>query len=404
VARHVLYVNHTASVSGGERSLLDLLRGLPDDIAATVASPPGELAGEVAALGVSTARLRGTDAGLGVHPTRTPRAVAALTGDGLTLLRHARRHGVALIHANSVRAALACAVARRLGGPPLAVHVHDILGTDRISSAVRAVVNSTADVVLANSECVRATVERPGGPAVVVVDNPVDVACFDPGRADGARMRRELGLDDQQPALVIVGQITPWKGQETAIRALAQLPERFSTTRLLIVGAPVFAAAGTSYDNLAYLNRLRELVSELGVGDRVIFLGARSDVPDVLAAATLALVPSWVEPFGRVVIEAMAMGVPVVATERGGPAEILAGEAGGVLVPPRDAAAWSHAIERLLDDRDERTRLGATGRRRALARYTLDRFVSRVLAAYAVGVGGEAFVGTRSRAALQLGS
>jgi glycosyltransferase involved in cell wall biosynthesis len=311
---------------------------------------------------------------------------------------------VTLIHANSLRAALAGAVARRLGGPPLAVHVHDILGTDRVSSLVRVVVTASADVVLANSAYVRATVERSGGPTVVVVDNPVDVAWFDPGRTDGARVRQELGLADEQPALVIVGQITPWKGQETAIRALAQLPARFSTARLLIVGAPVFAAAGTRYDNLAYLDGLRELVIELGVGDRVAFLGARSDVPDVLAASALALVPSWEEPFGRVVIEAMAMGVPVVATERGGPAEILAGEAGGVLVPPHDAAAWSQTIERLLDDPDERARLGALGRRRALARYTLDRFVSRVIAAYAVAVGVETVVGTRSRATLELGA
>ncbi len=299
------------------------------------------------------------------------------------MLRAARARGADVVHANSTRAALSCGLARRLGGPALAVHVHDVLGDDRVSRLVAGVIGSSADVVLANSAYVRGTVEREGGPPVVVVENPVDLARFDPARADGARVRRDLGIATGTPVLALVGQITPWKGQDTAIRALAALPERHRTTQLLIVGEPVFAGDGTRFDNVRFRDELAGLARELGVADRVAFLGARGDVADVLASADVALVPSWEEPFGRVVIEAMALGVPVVATDRGGPPEILA-SGGGVLASPRDARAWADAVTRLLDDATLRARLGAEGRREARARYGLERFVARVLEGYDV--------------------
>ena len=156
MSRRILLVNHTASISGAERSLLDLLRGLPADVAATVACPPGPLATEVAALGVPVVALRGTDAGLKLHPTGTPRAVWSLLADGLTVGRTARRLGAGVMHANSTRAALACAVACWARGPALAAHVHDVVGEDRLSKAVRRVICATADVVLANSRYVAA--------------------------------------------------------------------------------------------------------------------------------------------------------------------------------------------------------------------------------------------------------
>jgi glycosyltransferase involved in cell wall biosynthesis len=374
----VLFVSHTARVSGAEHTLLDLLRGLPDGMEATVACPPGDLAERVAALGVPCVRLGGTDAGLALHPVRTPVALARLVADGARVLRAARRRATTVVHANSTRAALSCAVARRLGGPPLVVHVHDVLGDDRVSSLVRAVIVATADVVLVNSEHVRAGIEREGGPPVLAVDNPVDLERFDPAAADGADVRRELGLAAADPLLVLVGQITPWKGQETAIRALAQLPARLAATRLAIVGETVFTAAGTRFRNASYREELERLATGLGVRERVLFLGARDDVPGVLAAADIALVPSWEEPFGRVVIEAMAMGVAVIATEVGGPREILSG-GGGLLVAPRAPEAWAAAITRLLDDPSGRHEMGEIGRARALERYGLARFVERVL-------------------------
>ena len=98
---------------------------------------------------------------------------------------------------------------------------------------------------------------------------------------------------------------------------------------------------------------------------RVEFLGERGDVPALMAALDALLVPSWEEPFGRVVVEAMAAGTPVIATSRGGTAEIVADGVNGLLAPPRDAGAWAAVIERLLDEPGLRERLVEEGLRRA---------------------------------------
>jgi glycosyltransferase involved in cell wall biosynthesis len=218
-----------------------------------------------------------------------------------------------------------------------------------------------------------------------VVENPVDLTRFDPSRADGRRLRDELAIRDDDHVLAMIGQITPWKGHDTAIRAFARLAERFDDMRLLIVGEPVFTTDGTRHDNISYLDALRTLAHDLHVEQRVTFVGGRDDIPDVLAATDLVLVPSWDEPFGRVVIEAMSMRVPVIATAVGGPAEILS-SGGGVLVPPSEPERWARAAAPLLADPEWRRRMGDAGRRVAVERYGLERYVARVLDGYDVAL------------------
>ena len=104
-------------------------------------------------------------------------------------------------------------------------------------------------------------------------------------------------------------------------------------------------------------------------------------MPSVLAATDVLLVPSWREAFGRVVIEGMAMGVPVVATEVGGPAEVVRPEVDGLLLPPRDPQRWGSALAPLVADAELRARMGAAGRERA-ADFTVARHVDQVLDAY----------------------
>jgi glycosyltransferase involved in cell wall biosynthesis len=383
----VAITSHTARISGAEHTLLDFLTALPPGVHVEVGAPAGPLSERVRALDAPWFPLRGTDAGLKLHPIRTPVAAATLVADGLAVARRARRQRLDVIHANSTRAALSAAVARLLGGPPVVVHLHDVLGDDRVSRLVRWVVARSADAVLANSAHVAATLRLPEGRApVAIFDNPVDLDRFDPDHADGAAVRAELGIAADVPVITLVGQITPWKGQDLAIRALAALPERHQAAVLLLAGAPVFTSAGTRYDNLAYERGLRTLADELEVADRVRFLGARDDVPNVLAAGDVALVPSREEPFGRVVIEALAMQLAVVATSRGGPPEIVEGGA-GITLPPEEPAPWAAAIAALLDDPGERRRLAHAGAARVRERYALPVYAARVVEGYWAALG-----------------
>ena len=158
----VLYVNHTAHVSGGERSLLTLLDGLLTEVEPLVACPPGALADAVGARGIDSHRITGTDGSLSPHPTRTPRALAELTAAGLGVRRIAGRDQVDVIHANSIRAGLATAPVFSRSGPPDARPHCDCLPASRLSAASLGAIDRFADIVVANSEHTRANLPARG--------------------------------------------------------------------------------------------------------------------------------------------------------------------------------------------------------------------------------------------------
>ncbi len=384
----VLYVNHTSRVSGGELSLIALLEGLPADVEPTVAAPEGELTGRLRDAGVEVIPIRGTDGSLRLHPTRTPIALAEMGHAALQVRRAAHATAADVVHANSIRAGIIGVASTAGGDRPLVVHVRDCLPPGPVSSITLKTI-SRAEALIANSAHTRSTL-GPGSASAHVIHNAVDLARFDAVdlAPDEARARLNLGADDG-PVLAVVAQITPWKGQDDAIRVAAELARAHPGLRLLLVGSPKFDSASTRYDNNAYQEDLRGLVAAAGLDDRVVFLGERDDIPEVLRAVDLLLVPSWEEPFGRSIIEAMASGVPVVATDAGGPPEILVpgGDPSGIVLPPRSPSRWAREIGELLADPERLGAMGARGSTSARERFGIDRHVASVLDVYALVTG-----------------
>ncbi len=378
----VLYVNHTATVSGGERSLLELIDALPAAVSATLAAPQGTLAQMARARGVPVRDIRGTAGSLRLHPLHTPVALGEMTLAAVQLRRAATSTGAEIVHANSIRAGIVASLARLR--VPTVVHVRDCLPPGRASTATMRLIARRATVIAANSRYTAASVTAAAPQArVEAVHNGVDLERFDPSRIDRAAVRERLGEGGPDRLLLgVVAQLTPWKGQDTAIRALAAVTAQDVDARLLLIGTARFLASATRYDNASYVRALHELADSLGVGDRVLWLGEREDVAELIGALDVLLLPSWEEPFGRAVIEAMAMGVPVLATEVGGPAEILAGGRGGLLLPPREPAAWAHAVEHLAADPARRSELGREGRERAVGEFSLHAHVQAVIELY----------------------
>jgi glycosyltransferase involved in cell wall biosynthesis len=361
----VLYVNQTAQISGAERSLLALLSGLDGDPESLVACPPGDLSEALREGGIETTAIAGTEASFRLHPLHTPRGLGEIGHSSLQVRRLASRLAPDLVHANTTRASLLALLARR-PRPPVLAHIRDWVPDGRFSRFVLGVIARRADAVVANSAYVARQFDGlPLRRPVRVVHNPVDLERFDPARADGPAVRRQLGIGPEAIVVATVAQLTPWKGQDDAIAALAALPASDRETVLLLVGSAKFAAAGAQFDNPAFERRLHELASELGVAERVRFAGERSDIPDILAATDVLLMPSWREAFGRIAIEAMAMEVPVLATEVGGPAEIVRAGVDGLLLPSREPEAWSRALEPLLASAARRRQMGREGRVRA---------------------------------------
>jgi glycosyltransferase involved in cell wall biosynthesis len=362
----VLYVSHTGAVAGGEHSLLDVLSALPDRIEPVLATPAGPLA---ARAGVRTTELPAVDATLGGNLAG---GLGSIVTAARVLKGLVRTEQPALVHANSIRAGLvACAAGL---DAPVVVSVRDCLVDGVRSRLTRRLIHRRAALVIANS---RYTARCFGGAAPTIVVYPgVDVRKFAAEQLPSvAEARRLLGIGGLAPVLGVVGQLAPSKGQDDAIRVLGGLRERRGDAVLLVVGDVQFTNATS--DNEAYKQYLFDLVRQLGLNDAVHFLGERTDVPTIMRALDVLLVPSWEEPFGRTVVEALAVGIPVAATAVGGPAEILAG-IDDRLLTPRRPEDWIDGIEELLAPEVE-----AIARRRAAAqRFSVQQHVEKLMTAY----------------------
>ena len=196
-----------------------------------------------------------------------------------------------------------------------------------------------------------------------MIRNGVDMARF-AERPAGERIRRELGIAPKARLVIVVSRLARLKGIEHFLEAAALLKPRYPDARFLIVGE-------TSPPDPAYLEQLQALSAALGVADVVTFTGLRSDVPAVLGAADVAVMPSLNEALSNVLLESMAAGAPVVATRVGGTPEALIDGETGLLVPPGDAGAIAGAVSRLLDDRDLARRLGCAARRLIAERFSV---------------------------------
>jgi glycosyltransferase involved in cell wall biosynthesis len=379
----VLYVNHTAEISGAERSLLSLLAALPDAVQPRVGTPRGQLSAAVEELGIPTVRVAGTAGSLKLHPLHTARALAELSAAAWQVRQAARRDRFDLVHANSIRAGIVLGLAR-LAPTATVVHVRDCLPPGRVASATQRLIAATATTVVANSRYTARAVQAVAPDArLEVVHNPVDLARWDPARIDRAGARGRLGdAGERRLLLGVVAQLSPWKGQDTAIEALRLLCAEGIDAHLLLIGSAKFIARSTRFDNHGYVERLRALVADAGLQRRVSWLGEREDVPELVRALDVLLLPSWEEPFGRALIEAMALGVPVIATNVGGPPEILKDGCEGILLPPRDPRAWAQAVRALAESPERGREMGRAGRRRVEREFTVDRHVAAVCKVY----------------------
>jgi len=378
----VLYVSHTSEVSGAERSLLSLLAGLPDTVSSLVATPRGHLDTEVRRLGLATTPIPGTAGSLRLHPLHTPRALVEMTAAAVSVRLAARRHRADLIHANSIRAGIVLGLARPSSAS--IVHIRDCLPPGSVTTATMRLIAATATTVVANSEYTARSVRSAAPSArVEVVHNPVDLQRWDPARVDRVRARAVLGDAGKRALLMgVVAQLSPWKGQDTAIEALKILREQGIDAHLLLIGSAKFVARSTRFDNEGYVAHLHALVADAGLDDYVSWMGEREDVPELVRALDVLLLPSWEEPFGRALIEAMAMGVPVVATNVGGPPEIVEDGREGYLVSPREPGAWARAIRHIADEPERGAEMGRAGRRRVQEAFTVDHHVATMLDVY----------------------
>lgn len=393
----VLYLGHTAKLGGAELALWELLRAVDRDLVdpVVILFSDGPLVDRLRAAGIATRVLplaasvvNARKDGLGVGTLARVDDVAACVAFVAQLARLISWHHPDLVHTNSLKAHVLGGLAARLAGTPILWHVRERIADDYLPrQAVRAIRRLTRSVptrVVVNSRATaRALFGAPGsGPTgdmrggaerCEVVPDGADCDRFRPAPREAVDSARAAG----RPVRVgLVGRISPFKGQDIFLRAAAEVLQVHSDVRFLIIGAALFGED-------EYERQLVSLVRSLGLEPHVEFRGFQNDVPATLAELDVVVHASVLpEPFGQVVVEAMASGKPIVATAGGGILDILTDGRCGLLVPMGDAQALSRAISRLVADPGLRAALGEAGRRRAVEHFSVQQTARRIESVY----------------------
>ena len=296
----------------------------------------------------------------------------------LKFARDVRRETVDIVHTYSFYGNVFGIGPGRVAAPVVVASVRDRgLYLTPMQTRVQRHVCRLADRVLVNAEAVKSWLAEQGFPAarITVIPNGVDLSRFNTP-ANPRAVRRSLGVSEDARLVAVVSRLHRLKGIEDFLEAAAVIGTAHPDVRFLVVGNP------SPIDNLAYLDELSRHAQRLGLTDRVIFTGLRDDVPALLSAVDVSVMPSLNEALSNVLLESMAAGAPVVATDVGGTIEALQHERNGLLIPAANPAAMAAAIDRLLSNPSLARDLGARARQSIADNFSLDRMVAATAAVY----------------------
>lgn len=365
----VCFVSHTSRNGGAERSLLETVRVLlARDVGCIVLLPAlGPLSAELERMGVTYRVLpykkwTATEGGpLWRRFARTLWSLMLVPPAAMWI----RRHAADLVYTNTIVIGVG-ALAAALAGRAHVCHIrelgyeHNRMVFDLGERFSMSLIRRLSRLCLANSFCVADKYRpaiRPTEIHVVYQGVRLDLAAAEPPPGEGTRM-------------VVVGSISPQKRHEEAIEAVARLAEQGVAAHLLVVGE----------GDPLYERTLRELAARRGAADRVRFMGGLDSAGGVIRSADVVINCSRSEAFGRVTVEGMLAGKPVVGARSAGTAELIRHGENGLLYEPGNVEQLTEILRQLIDEPDSAARLGAAARGWAVARFTDERFGDELLA------------------------
>jgi len=361
----LLHVVGRFGIGGTERQQAELIKRLPAErYDQTVAAmEKGPFAAEVEERGIPVIEFPFTS----FYNTRAVRNYFALA----RLIRRRRFH---IIHCHNFYSNIFGTVAARLAGMKNIITSRRDLGGMFTETQLRVqrLAYRFSAAVLANSQGVKRFLienERVPETKIHCVYNGIDTERFTP-REPSSEVAQSIGIELGSPVVGMVGNLHPWKGFNVFVRAAAAVKASRPHARFLIVGDGSQRAP------------LQQMARELNVESELAFAGARSDIPEMLALMSVFVLSSPAEGLPNAVLEAMACGLPVVASNVGGVPETITNGETGFLVSPGDAAGFAEKILQLLNDPMHAKQMGEAGRRKVVEQFSCERLVKNMQALY----------------------
>ncbi len=359
----ILYIEGSGDIAGGGQiSLIKLLENIDRTLIEPILICPfsGNLVSHVKEMGIPV-KILSMDS-----PKKNP---IKFFGSVHKLRQLMRSMKVDLIHANTSHSALCSGLAAKPLELPVIWHVRVIESDGLYDRFLTGLCHKLIVVSKAVRERFNWLLHK-NPEKVTMIYNGVDIREFCP-IISGDDVRSEFDLKTDVPVAGIVGNLLVWKGQEYFIRAASEVRKVIPSAMFLVVGD-----GECRYD----LERTSE---KLGIRDKIIFTGRRFDIPKLMAAMNVVVHSSITpEPFARVIIEAMAMGKPVVAMNEGGVPEIIEDGVNGIMVPPKDASLMARKIIELLSDRNKARKIGHVAQRHIEEHFSIEANVKKIQKEY----------------------
>lgn len=288
-----------------------------------------------------------------------------------TIAKIILKYKIDVVYSNTV-ASLSGGVAARLTGKPHIWHIREKINLNSKNNPIipeyiiYKAVSLFSTILVTNTHHMKEVLSKGIRKHINVVHNGVDLRRF--SAPVKPFFRSEIGIKKSTPLIAIIGSVSTNKGQDIFIEAAKMIKKKILDTAFVIVGS----------GSPQFIDQLKEDVTNAGMQKDIHFLGWRADVDKILAEIDLLILASEHEPFGKVIIEAMAAGKPVVATRSGGPEEIIVHECTGLLVPVSDAGAMAEATLRILKNEALAKTYGTEGRKRVHQLFSEEKYISEM--------------------------
>lgn len=363
-----------AGLGGGETSLLNHLSKLNKEIFYPIVICPkeGELSDELTKKGIRVEYSA-------VNPIRRYGKLVTIypLRQTLKFLNLLRKEKIQLINANGFHAMAVIAPAAKLCGIPLLWTCHGWWPTGRLTGMF---INIFVDKIIAVSNFVRNKLETEGyvHPSIIErIPLGIDLTKFGDQKPSDM-IRCEFGLNKNTPLIGMIARFQEIKGHHIFVQMAAEICKFHPETRFMMVGAEVFGRASES----DYAHKVYEMIRAFRLEANIILTGFRSDIPEILGALDVLVVPSEVETFGMVIFEAMAAGVPVVSCAKGGPEEIIEDSKNGFLILEQNPIRMAQKVLYIVENPHVKKTMGVFGKKTVSRNYRIEDQVKKIESRY----------------------